>query len=103
MDDIQTKRFKVSGTYVPTGIRMDDELPTETKENKTARLARNVVALETLKPRSVNELGPIARAQLGLSPLTEAERRKRRKTTKALVPPELDDALGNEYDYEEGA
>ena len=91
--------------YVPYAVQklLEDaeDLPKESEEQKNARLARNAVALEALKTKPANELGPIARAQLGLPPLSDAERRKRRKTMKKLAPPDLDDALGGEYGDED--
>ena len=78
--------------YVPYAVQklLEDaeDLPKESEEQKNARLARNAVALEALKTKPANELGPIARAQLGLPPLSDVERRKRRKKMKPSVPPE---------------
>jgi len=67
-------------------LEESDEL--ESEEQKSARLARNAVALEALSARPERELGPIARAQLGLPPLSDVERRKRQKKMKPSVPPE---------------
>ena len=61
------------------------ELPKETTEERLARLARNAVALEALRATPVSELGPRAREQLGLPPLSGAERRKRSRTRPRVV------------------